>query len=113
MQKIWYIKIDGQREGPLSVSDLKRDRRLTPDTLVWKEGFKDWQPMREVPELKEVFEDENPPPKLSPQDLLQGKPALPDDELILDFGQEPPYLFWLLAALLAVMYMLQKLYWPR
>jgi hypothetical protein len=56
--KIWYILIDNQEEGPYSAADLRKDRRLSPYTLVRRVGSKTWRPIGKVKELKSVFEDE-------------------------------------------------------
>ncbi len=52
---VWYVgKADGQREGPLQLSQLKQRiaaGQLTGETLVWKDGMPDWVPAQTVPEL--------------------------------------------------------------
>ena len=108
MQKIWFIEINGIREGPYSIRDLKRHKLVTPDTLVWKEGFTKWTKIRFVPELKDVFTDEHPPEKqkISPPITPTGK-----DELVLDLQRGfPPYLFWLIMALLLLSYFFYRAY---
>jgi len=50
----WYYADEGQRVGPMSHEGiLEKVRRgvLHQNDLVWKEGFQDWQPVRNVPEL--------------------------------------------------------------
>lgn len=46
--QIWYYHSPGQgRIGPLSVEELQqhyRERRMALDTLVWREGMREWQP---------------------------------------------------------------------
>lgn len=71
--KIWFVLFDQQEEGPYSVADLKKERRITPFTLVRRVGSKQWRPIGKVKELKSVFADETareerPPekPRLSP-----------------------------------------------
>lgn len=112
-RKIWFININGKREGPFSISDLKRDLRITPDTLVWREGFAEWKKMRDVQELKEVFADE----KSKDKEDLNGKGCLlatPRDEIILDLRKEPPYLFWMMMIiLLALLYATFQFFWVR
>ncbi len=56
----WYVGIDGSPTGPLSTGDLRRkavERKMTLDSLVWKEGFEDWKPLREFPELVTIVEE--------------------------------------------------------
>lgn len=115
MNKIWYIDIDGKSEGPFSVDDLSRDLRITPDTLVWKAGFKSWKPMREVPELKEVFADKPGSKKPKPAEPeLPAKTTLPpQDELVLDLKREPPYFFWFLIIIAAIIYFFTQFFWNR
>lgn len=55
--RVWFILIDHQKEGPYTLFDLKKDRRFTLDTLVWKEGFQEWIPARFIPELAALFAD--------------------------------------------------------
>ena len=113
MDKIWFIYIDGQKQGPYSLADLKRDSRITPDTLVWKPGFKDWTPIRNVVELKSLFEDETQEKEEEPEEtLVKKKPKkLPHDEVIA-LRSEPPYTyFWLIiAVLLILLYVFFQLY---
>lgn len=109
MEKIWYIQVDGTREGPFSFQELKKDLRITPDTLIWKSGFKKWVPIRSVPELKELFKDEPTPDhdigtKARRKILAKGK-----DELALDMQRGLPPLFWLLIIAIALLYFLYKL----
>lgn len=114
MEKIWYIDIQGKREGPFSFFDLRRDDRINPDTLVWKKGFSNWKPIRDVPELKEVFADEKPhEDEEKPEDEGRIKPILPQDEIVLDLQKGPPYFFWFFFFLIAVAYFLSQLLWMR
>jgi hypothetical protein len=104
MEKIWYIRFGSIQEGPYSVRDLKRDPRVKPDHLVWRKGFTQWVPIRNVRELKEVFEDEERPEEEENKDLPATRFQL--DELALDMNQEPPHFYYwyifILLALLAV-----------
>ena len=106
VDKIWFIAVQGKQEGPYSILDLKRDPRITPDTLVWKEGFVNWLPMRHVPELKEVFKDE---PEAKPlQEEAKPSPRSNDlykqETLILQ--RDPIQFFlWILVAILIILYL--------
>jgi hypothetical protein len=61
MKKEWFIKLDEVEQGPFTINELKRNPFITPETLVWKKGFKAWIPIGSVKELKEVFKDEKEP----------------------------------------------------
>lgn len=108
LSKVWFILIEGVKEGPYSISDLRRDPRVTPDTLVWRQGFKSWAPIRDVPELKAVFEDaKNGKQEETPSAAkfsLHSK-----GEIALRQRQEPPYfLFWLAIALVLASFALTQ-----
>lgn len=109
MDKIWFVLIDDECEGPLDYTDLQNDRRLTPDTLVWRKGLKTWKRIRDVPELQTLFEEgprgENSYPE---SEIIQKK--LNEGELMLDLWQEPPYFLWILLVLAALSYVMIKLY---
>lgn len=47
----WYYEREGQQTGPVSAADLKKlagEGTLTPETLVWKSGLKEWTPASRV-----------------------------------------------------------------
>ncbi|RDZ27507.1 pilin [Lysobacter silvisoli] len=67
----WYYHDAAQgRVGPLSVEDMQaryRDRRLQRDTLVWREGLREWQPADRLSEelgLDAIQPDASRPPPL-------------------------------------------------
>lgn len=108
--KEWYIKVDGSREGPFTVLELRYHKRFTPDTLVWKRGFIRFVKARKVPELKIVFKDPEPqdlPKALNAKDFIKTR----NDELILDWHGQNPHLFiWFLVVLLLLSSLLYQLY---
>jgi hypothetical protein len=109
VDKIWFIIIGEQEEGPYSILDLKNDRRITPDTLVWRDGLPRWFPIRNVEELKEIFEDEKEPTN---EQETQGvsKKKLQDNEVIA-LRQDPPYYYlWMIVALILVCYVIYEYY---
>lgn len=107
-QKIWFIQIGGNQEGPFSVIDLKRDPRVNPDTLVWRKGFNSWLPIRKVPELKNVFKDE-PSPSQDEEEVEAGKAVRGKDALVIDRQKDPPPIFFfLLIILIVVLFMILK-----
>lgn len=110
MERVWFIQINGNKEGPYSISELKRDRRITPNTLVWRKGFPEWVPIRFVKELKVVFEDEPAPVKTEEDRDKMRQVAKGKNEIALDLRKDfPPYVVWLLLALL-LSYLAYKIY---
>lgn len=56
----WYIGIDGSPLGPVGLSVLREkaaERKATFESLVWREGFEDWKPLKEFPELVALVEE--------------------------------------------------------
>ncbi len=50
----WYHGDNGQQNGPLDDDGIRQaisDGKLTPYTLVWREGMAGWMPLLQVPEL--------------------------------------------------------------
>ena len=108
MDKVWFIEINGNKEGPYSYSDLKNDPRLTPDTLIWKKGYSRWVPIRYVSELKKLFEDDSSEiapteekNRSSPYDYQEG------EAITLDSPKLPPFLFYVILAITITLLILQ------
>lgn len=65
----WFAAIEGQQVGPINEDDVIRQiqsRKITPETLMWKQGMAAWVPASQVPELGESFAH-LPPPLPPPQ----------------------------------------------
>lgn len=100
---LWFINIDGRVEGPFTIDKLKKDMRLSPDTLVWRKGFKEWRMIRDVPELSDLFEEELEEETVD--EVKKSKPSLTFDEIALNIQSEPPlFKFWLLVFLISLTY---------
>ena len=114
MIKEWFILTNNIQEGPFSIADLKRDLRITPDTLVWKEGFPKWLPMGQVPELKAVFEDESKKNNDDDEEKEEkneknGHFKIKRDVIALSYEPMPDWI-WLLIVIVFLMYSLYKLH---
>jgi predicted Zn finger-like uncharacterized protein len=51
---IWHVVINGEQAGPYSpqqLGELVASGQLDWEAYVWSEGFENWQPMRDVPDL--------------------------------------------------------------
>ena len=118
MVKEWYIRIGNGQEGPYGVEELRSDRRITPETLVWKEGFDSWVPIGSVDELSSIFVDATSEEGEKPagegdkeeSDRTKLRTRITPDGLVVDARREPPnILFWLAMALLLSLYLFYKL----
>lgn len=49
----YYYVADNKRKGPYSLSEIL-DARLTPDTLVWREGLKDWTKYSDIDDFNHI-----------------------------------------------------------
>ncbi len=53
----WYVGVGGQPLGPVRVDVIREKAMLGQvdgESLVWREGFDEWQPLKKFPELLEV-----------------------------------------------------------
>src|SRR5450432_16445 len=56
----WYVGINGVPVGPVRLSELRRKASggaVTEDSLVWREGFEEWVPLRTFPELLAMLKE--------------------------------------------------------
>lgn len=105
--KIWFILIGGRKEGPYSICDLKRDLRITPDTLVWRSGFNEWVRAKTVWELAALFDDAKP--ETSEKDSQPPGVISPDGLVIgMEEGEPPPF-FWMTLLLLLLLYFVLRM----
>lgn len=114
MDKIWFISIDNKSEGPFTYDELRRDTRIIPDTLAWRDGFENWKKISEIPELKKIFEDESKKDEEEESQIKTLKKDPLQDELVLemlDMRQEPPYFIWIILALVSLLYIILQLYY--
>ena len=72
-QREFYYEISGEREGPMSFSELQtlvQQGVVTKQTQVWHDGLEDWTPASTIDELAVIF----PVPKKTPPPLLKTAP---------------------------------------
>lgn len=111
MNKEWFIAIGGRQEGPYSIQELKGDERITPDTLVWKKGFKDWIPLRHVAELNDLFKDKPEGKPLHEQEENTPSNLLSDEEALTLQPDPYSFLIWLLIAAAILIYVSYLLFY--
>jgi hypothetical protein len=105
-EKLWFILVQDQQQGPFSLQDLKYHSQFTPDTLVRKKEWSRWIPARFVQELEELFKDEKKTPADQESDFQdqvhsQGR----HHQVILAAQQDPSQFFlWMLILLIILFY---------
>ncbi len=55
MQNQWYIAREGKQYGPVSdgeLAQLVRNRELLDGDYLWRQGFENWLPAAQVPEVR-------------------------------------------------------------
>jgi hypothetical protein len=107
--KVWFIQVNGNKEGPFTAQQLRHDQRITPDTRVWKQGFTQWIAIRYVPELKEIFADEEPLEEIGPKKINANLARHGKDELAIDLRKSPPLYFWLIVVLVILAYLIYRI----
>jgi len=58
----WYVGIDGTPTGPISIATMRETAstgKITLESLVWRDGFEEWKPLREFPELAALVAEAN------------------------------------------------------
>src|SRR6185436_16114401 len=56
----WYVGINGVPVGPIRLSELRSKASaggINVDSLVWREGFEQWLPLSNFPELVAIVEE--------------------------------------------------------
>ncbi len=84
----WYVGINGVPVGPVRLSELRRkaqQKLIDEESLVWREGFEEWVPLRTFPELVALLKEATattrasltPPPPVRSAGLGVARPASP------------------------------------
>lgn len=50
----FYLLINNSKQGPYSIEELA-SKDLSPSTMVWTQGYTDWKPAKQVPELHNLL----------------------------------------------------------
>src|SRR5262245_12606860 len=61
----WFYALGGQQQGPVDdgqLDALAAAGTITPDTLVWREGMANWQPLRHARPVSSAALQAPPPP---------------------------------------------------
>ncbi|MEJ7734938.1 MAG: DUF4339 domain-containing protein [Polyangiaceae bacterium] len=56
----WYVGVGGVPLGPIRLSVIREKAAqgaVDGDSLVWREGFDEWQPLKNFPELLEIVSE--------------------------------------------------------
>jgi hypothetical protein len=56
----WFVGINGVPVGPIRLSGLRSKAAsgaITKESLVWRDGFEEWRPLKSFPELAAIVEE--------------------------------------------------------
>ena len=56
----WFVGINGVPVGPIRLSELRSKAAsgsVSPESLVWRDGFEDWRPLKTFPELLAIVDE--------------------------------------------------------
>lgn len=54
----FFIEIEGKPAGPFSEDEIKmlfKEKKITEDSLIWKQGMSAWDKIKNVPEALRLF----------------------------------------------------------
>lgn len=103
MDKCWYCIVEGGAKGPFTIEELRKKPYFSSESLVWKPGFADWIPAKEVEELFPKEEEESfEAPEEEEFESEDGVAAMEEKE-------PPVYTNWLILLLLVLIYYLFRL----
>jgi predicted Zn finger-like uncharacterized protein len=74
----WFVSIDGEQEGPFTLAEAQRRvARRKPDEEMhcWQDGYDDWLPVEDVPELARSLPRPPPPVPVRPGAVAPPGPA--------------------------------------
>ena len=103
---IWFIIVNGKKQGPFTFEELAGHPDLSPFTMVWKKGFAKWLPIGQVPELAKIFETKVKKSNNQRPSFGNG------GEIILEASHQGffPSIWWILLTLMIFIYVIVKLW---
>ena len=60
----YHIAVNGQQAGPYEksvIANMIQSGQLNANTLVWKQGMPQWEPITNVPDFAPLFSNNMPP----------------------------------------------------
>lgn len=81
MKLYYFVDKEKVRQGPLPLEDL-RSYEITPQTLVWSKGMKNWQKAKDIPDFQGFF-DRTPADGASPAESAANDPQTESGQPLL------------------------------
>ncbi len=81
-ERVWHYAIQRKVQGPVTAEQIRgflAEGKLTVESLIWRKGMQDWQPLGKQPEFKPARSTPAATPAASPSN--PAAPATPAQEL--------------------------------
>lgn len=72
----FFVILNNQQEGPYTIAQLA-EMGISSETLVWKEGMKDWQPAWTISELRYILNEKTNEYRNASSSGMQQETAIP------------------------------------
>ena len=72
----FFVILNNQQEGPYTIAQLA-EMGISSETLVWKEGMKDWQPAWTISELRYILNEKTNEYRNASSTGMQQETAIP------------------------------------
>lgn len=72
----FFVILNNQQEGPYTIAQLA-EMGISSETLVWKEGMKDWQPAWTISELRYILNEKTNEHRNASSTGMQQETAIP------------------------------------
>ena len=72
----FFVILNNQQEGPYTIAQLA-EMGISAETLVWKEGMKDWQPAWTISELRYILKEKTNEYRNASSTGMQQETAIP------------------------------------
>ena len=112
MGKEWFVFRNNHHWGPYTEEEMERHRRLghlKESDLTWKEGQKDWRPLRDQEDLRGLLEEKERP-EVNPAPSLQVEEVAPSEGRLPERGKKR-FPFWRFGIVLGLGGMALLGYW--
>jgi predicted Zn finger-like uncharacterized protein len=90
----WYVGIEGSPIGPLGAAQIRekaREGKATLESLVWRDGFEEWKPLKDFPELVALVGEASRPAAVAVSaDVLPAPSPARDAKKAAPLVSEPP-----------------------
>ncbi len=76
----WFVGVNGSPIGPIRLSDLRAKAAsgaVTLESLVWRDGYEEWRPLKTFPELVAVVEESLSNVRASMTPFVPSRPSAP------------------------------------